>query len=471
MIEIAERIFRAALEAVKPEKLIRENIVRREDGIEIQGDRIEMSSFDRIYLVSFGKAARAMAEGFMGIAGDYIDRGIVVSPEERSPGFNKLRYHGASHPLPDKRSVRAGQEIISLAEEATERDLVIVLISGGGSSLVCLPADGLSLEDKKEVTEGLLRAGADIRELNAVRKHLSGIKGGRLAGAAFPASVVSLVISDVIGNDLESIASGPTFWDSSTFQDAGEVLKKYKVWEKAAQPVKRIIEAGMTGQIEETLKKGDPVFSRIRTYIVGDNLTALQAAKKEAGECGLKAIIMTASDQGEARAAAKNYVSFLNSIACSTKGTAKPLCFLAGGELTVTVKGKGKGGRNTEFVLAAFAEMVRQEGTERKEKPVASPFAGCGLRGAGTVDWLVASLGTDGRDGPTNAAGAWAGPKTCDAAGAFGLDPESFLGNNDSYTFFEKTGGLIITGPTDTNVMDIRLFILAPPAEKKACIL
>lgn len=440
LMEYAERIFKAGLEEVEPESLIRKSVSLQGEKIVIQGQSFDLARFDRIFLVSVGKAAPFMAKSLADILGKRLEAGIAVCLPQTKKKLQRIRCLYASHPLPDEKSLRAARSILELARGLGEKDLLFFLVSGGGSAQVCLPSPGVSLEEKKSLTEMLLSAGANIAELNTVRKHLSQIKGGRLARAAFPAAVVSLVVSDVVGNDLENIASGPAHWDSSTYEDAYHVLKKYGLWNEAPLSVRAVIEKGMEKRIEETVKREDPVFNRVRSFIIGDNLLALQAAKRKAGELGFQTSILTSSDQGEAKEAAKNYVSLFLDFIQSPKTSSKPVCLLAGGELTVTVRGKGRGGRNQEFTLAALDEM--------KNHPEVIP------------DWLILSLGSDGIDGPTDAAGAWAGPSTLKRAKKLSLNLRKFLADNNSYNFFRQVGGLIITGPTQTNVMDIRLFMI-----------
>ena len=321
-------------------------------------------------------------------------------------------------------------------------------MSGGGSAQACLPAEGLTLADKRHVTDSLLRAGASIVELNTVRKHLSRFKGGHLAQAAYPATVLNLVLSDVRGNDLGTIASGPTHWDSSTYAQARAVLQKYRLWATASPSVRRVIEAGVKGRTADTLKKGSRVFRGVESFILGDIRTALAAAAKRARELGFEVRILTSSDQGEAREAARDYAALLQAIVNAGNRTGRPLGLLAGGELTVTVRGRGKGGRNSEFALAFLLEMMKMP-----------PVKSAGIAGR-RPSWLAASLGTDGLDGPTDAAGAWVSNKITARAGRLGLDPQAYLDRNDSYSFFKKAGSLIRTGPTGTNVMDLRLFLM-----------
>jgi len=436
----AESIWRAAIAAVDPWALVRESVVREGDIVRIKNKEFDLAGHDRVLIVSFGKAAAAMGEALAGLIDDRLTSGLVVVPGPVAGVRSRLEYLEASHPVPDARSVEAGRRVLEIASGAGEKDLLFVCISGGGSSLLTLPAEGISLDKKRRLADDLMRAGATIQELNIVRKHLSAIKGGQLARAAHPATVVTLAISDVIADDPGTIASGPTHWDTSTFAEARAILECYGLWDSASALVRARFEEGERGQIGETLKEGDPVFERVHTFIVGDNMTALRAAKREAEKRGFEPIFLSSSDSGEARKAAAGYAAFLAELACSAPSLPRPLCLLAGGELTVTVKGRGKGGRNTEFVLASLHEMEK-----------------AGVR---DLDWLILSLGTDGIDGTTDAAGAWADIRTVNTAHALGLNPADYLDDNDSYGFFKQTGNLIMTGPTGTNVMDLRVFLL-----------
>lgn len=436
----AEAIGRAAIEAVDPWRLVRESVVREGDVVRIKDRDFDLTAYDNVFVVAFGKAASAMGESLAGILDEHLASGLAVVAGPVPKSETRLEHLEASHPVPDSLSVEAARRVLALASGAGERDLLFVCISGGGSSLLALPAEGITIDKKRRLTDDLMRAGATIQELNAVRKHLSAIKGGRLARAAFPATVVTLTISDVVGDDPGTIASGPTHWDASTFAEARAVLERYGLWDSASALVRARFEEGERGLVEETLKEGDPVFERVHAFIVGDNMTALRAAKREAEKRGFEPIFLSSSDTGEARRVAAGYAAFLAELACSAAQLPRPLCLLAGGELTVTVKGRGKGGRNTEFVLAALVELAK-----------------AGVEG---LEWLVLSLGTDGIDGPTDAAGAWADPRTIRTAAALGLDPAAYLDDNDSYFFFKQTGNLIVTGPTGTNVMDLRVFLL-----------
>ena len=449
----ARKIFGTALREVAADRLIRENVRRQGAKLNIQGRVVDLSSYERVFLIAIGKAAPFMAESLAGILGSRLTEGIAVCGPGQRISADKITCLPAAHPLPDERSIRAARRVVSLAQKAGPKDLVFLLISGGASAQVCLPRRPVTLAAKRLVTDSLLRAGADIVELNTVRKHLSEVKGGRLAEAAYPAAVVNLVLSDVVGNDLESIASGPTYWDSTTYAEARSILKKYHLWAKAPASVRAVIQAGLSGRIPETLKKGDRVFRNVSTFVIGDNGTALRAAAGRAKKLGFRPVVLCAGDSGEAREEAREYASVADRTARSEKTRRAPLCLLAGGELTVTVKGKGRGGRNTEFALAALLEFMKRP-----------PFRPA-KTGRHAWNFLVASLGTDGRDGPTDAAGAWANAATAPRAAKRGHSAEEYLERNDSYNFFKKTGGLIVTGPTRTNVMDLRLILLDPAVD------
>jgi glycerate-2-kinase len=444
--EIAQLASQTALSSVKPQHLVKENVRREGQYLFVGGERVDLKAFERVYLISFGKAGKTLAENFLPLIEGYLQAGVVTGSQEYEIK-DKLSFYPAAHPLPDTWSLEAGKKAYELALSCGKKDLLLVLISGGGSAHLCLPDEGLSLDDKRLTTDLLLKAGADIKELNTVRKHVSKIKGGRLAKAAWPAKIINLVVSDVIGNDLENIASGPTWWDSSTYTQALNVLNRTGIMEVFPESVRMVLKEGEQGRREETIKKGDKVLENIKSFIIGDNLKALYAAKGELRKLGLETIILTSEDSGEAQETARKYIQRLGEFASKVKLERRAFCLLAGGELTVTVKGKGKGGRNTEFVLACLTEIARRQ----------EEFTG--------YDWLIMSLATDGRDGPTDSAGAWIVPETLVQTRAKNIEPEEFLKNNDSYNFFREIGGLLFTGPTGTNVMDLRFFLLAPAPE------
>ncbi len=418
-----ERIFRAALKAADPYRAVAG-----------QKDLILSSykegGFKRLVVAGFGKASVAMASAIEDTVGDLVETGIIVTKYGHlgSTKMGKIKAFEAAHPVPDENGLKAAKQILRLLSESGEDTLVVCLISGGGSALLAAPAEGINLSEKQKVTNALLKSGADINELNAVRKHISRVKGGRLAREAYPARIISLIVSDVIGDQLDIIASGPTSPDSSTWQDALNVMTKYRISEPAS--VVEIIRNGAEGLLPDNPKPGDQIFDKVENIIVGSNRLALAAAKKEAETLGFTAEILTDSLRGEARDAARVLASD-----AMLKGP-RPMCLIAGGETTVTVKGAGKGGRNTELALAFSIEIEGREGI------------------------TLLAAGTDGTDGPTDAAGAIVDGKTAKKARKAGVEPVHYLDNNDSYTFFELAGGLLKTGPTGTNVMDIDIILL-----------
>jgi hydroxypyruvate reductase/glycerate 2-kinase len=435
-----KEIFGSAIDAVDPSRIV---TAYAED---LMG-YIQRRCFGSVYVAGFGKASFRMAETLVRVLGaDTVTKGIVVTKYGHASGFSSagnagnsvlrgFRVYEAGHPIPDENGVRAAAEISSLLSKAGPDALVICLVSGGGSALLVSPAGGITLEEKQKVTDLLLRAGADITELNTVRKHLSSVKGGRLAESAYPAEVVSLMISDVIGDPLDVIASGPTAPDASTFADALEVLDKYKLTDEAPQGVIDHLESGRAGAVPDTPREDSYVFHNVRNIIIGSNRKALQAALTRARSLGYESRIIDSGLTGEAAEAGRRLASLARA-ARAEKSSGGKICLLSGGETTVTVKGQGRGGRNTEVALA---------------------FA-IGIEGVQGISLL--SAGTDGTDGPTDAAGAMVDGETIKKARADGLDPEASLGENDSYSFFSRTGSLLKTGPTGTNVMDVQIILI-----------
>ncbi len=442
--EIARKIGQAAISSVRPERLIKENVRREGSRLYLVSENLDLANIKRINVLSAGKAGRWMAEAIWPLIEDKLGIAVITGVEVYEEKMGKAFYYPAAHPLPDEWSLQAGRRAYEMALASGPDDLFLVLLSGGGSAHLCLPDEGLELGDKRKITELLMKSGADIKELNTVRKHLSRIKGGRLARAAWPARIVNLVISDVIGNDLENIASGPTYHDSSTFAQALEILQRRKVLDSCPEAVIKVLEEGKNGLREETVKKNDGIMKRVKSFIIGDNLKALFAAKEEARSYNLESVILASDDSGEAREKAEEYVEKLVPFTRKVKDEHRAFCLLTGGELTVTVRGKGKGGRNTEFVLACLLAIKKR------------------LREFSGLEWLVMSLGTDGRDGNTDSAGAYITNETIKRVDDGQINPDAFLAENDSYGFFKETGGLLFTGPTGTNVMDIRVFLLAP---------
>ena len=436
MREHAMQIFKAGLQAVDPVEAIKRHTRLGKDLLFIGDRQFSLNDYDRILVVGAGKAVAPMARAVEDLLGDRISDGVIVVKDEHGLPLKKIKVCEAGHPVPDKRGVKGTEEILSLVEKGGERDLIICLISGGGSALLIAPVQEISLADKQNATKLLLACGATIHEFNTVRKHLSRVKGGRLAQMAYPASVASLILSDVVGDDLDVIASGPTVPDSSTFQDAEQILKSYGIWEQLASSVRNHIEKGSSGQIADTPKSDDTVFQQCSQVMVGTNLQALEAAAKAAERLGYRPLILSSKVEGEAREVAKFYTAIAKEVQGSENPLKPPVCVLCGGETTVTLQGDGRGGRNQEFALAAALAIE------------------------GLDNIVVLSGGTDGTDGPTDAAGAIADGTTLARARENGLDPKDFLQRNDSYSFFQKLDDLIMTGPTRTNVMDIYLLLV-----------
>jgi len=436
MRQHAMEIFRAALRAVDPVEAILRYVKTVDDGLQIGERRFRFKDYDRILVVGAGKAGAPMAKALEDLLGDRVADGVIVVKEGHGLPLKHVRIHEAGHPVPDERGIRGAEDILSLADEAGARDLVLCVISGGGSALLVAPAKGISLADKQEVTRLLLACGADIHEINTVRKHLSRAKGGGLARIAYPATVVSLILSDVIGDDLNVIASGPAVPDTSTFGDAREVFNKYDIWQKLPESVKTRIQQGLAGDIEDTPKAGDDVFRKCYSELVGTNIQALIAAREEAQRQGYQPLILSSTVEGEAREVVKMFAAFAKEVRNSANPIPAPACILCGGETTVTIQGQGKGGRNQEFALASAMIIDGMENI------------------------VVLSGGTDGTDGPTDAAGAIADGRTIARARAKHLDPLDFLKRNDSYHFFQALDDLIITGPTRTNVSDVYMILI-----------
>jgi glycerate 2-kinase len=429
-----DEVLRAALAAVEPGRAVQRALVVDADGFVVDGRRYPLAKFRRALVVGAGKASAPMAAAVEEALGGRVPvEGSVTVRYGHSAPTRGVRIREASHPVPDAAGVEATRAIVELLQEAESDDLVVCVISGGGSALLTLPADGITLEDLQQTTDALLRSGASINDINVVRKHLDTVKGGGLARLAAPAQVLTLVLSDVVGNPLDAIASGPTVPDASTWAEAAAVLDRYGLWDRMPASVAERFRAGLAGRLPETPKPGDPVFERTRTVVVGSNLVACEAASAAAERMGLRTLVLTTFVEGEAREVGRVLAGVLREVDASGHPLARPCCIVAGGETTVTVRGQGLGGRNQEVCLAAAH----------------------GLRGLNQV--LLASIGTDGNDGPTDAAGAFVDGSTMDRAAALGLDPATYLANNDSYTFFDRLGELIRTGPTNTNVNDVYL--------------
>lgn len=480
----ARSILRAALAAVDPEAAVRRHL--RVSGSRLfvgdpacPGPVFDLEAFDRVLVVGAGKAGAPMAAAAAGIFGKRLTSGLVVTKYGHTlakPGrTGPVEITEAAHPVPDDAGVEAGLRIVRLLEGATARDLVLCLLSGGGSALLTAPAEGIFLDDLRQLTPTLLACGAPIHDINTVRKHLSRVKGGQLARLAAPAPVISLILSDVVGDPLDVIASGPTVPDPTTFADSQAVLERYNVMDAVPASVRARLAAGAAGKTPDTPKPGDPLFERVLNVLAGNNRRAALAAVDKAARCGFRAVFVSDRLQGEARRAGRVLAGLARSLAVALQGRvgnrtltllpgpepagpvqtpvllpsgaalpentrtnppSQPVCLVLGGETTVTLQGNGLGGRNQETALAAAVELDGLEGV------------------------LVASVATDGGDGPTEAAGAFADGATVRRARALGLDPAAHLDRNDSHPFFTALGDLVVTGPTRTNVNDLVLVMV-----------
>lgn len=436
----ARRLILDALEftlaSVNPHTLVSHGVKRRGDRLRVEGQDVSLGAYDRIFVVGAGKASGAMAEALEAILGNRLTGGLVVVPSgQEQPKLGGVRFVAAPHPTPDTNSVNAAKALVTLVEELNSRDLLICLISGGGSALLSLPIEPLTIEDKGNVARLLMNAGANIVELNTVRKHLSKIKGGWLAKRSHAGKILGLIISDVVGDRLDSIASGPISPDTTTYPDAIAVLKRYGLWEKIPDSAAKILTEGADGSIPESPKSGDLCFSRVSSHILGSNRIACSAAKRYLQSRGVKAEILTSSVTGEARHLGSFIGSMAREIALFNEPLRRPSALVLGGETTVTVTGSGRGGRNQECTMTC-AEKIQ------------------GLKGV-----AMASIGSDGIDGPTDAAGAIADGMTVSRARQRSLKFDELLAQNDSYEFFKPLKDLVMTGRTNTNVNDIALLV------------
>lgn len=434
----AVQILGAAVAAADPAAAVRRAVHLDGGRLVVAGRAYDLAPVSRVLVVGAGKGSARMAAALEEILGDRVTSGAVTTKYGYVEPLRRIDLIEAGHPLPDAEGLRGARRIADLAAGAGADDMVLVLVSGGGSALLPMPAEGIDLEEKVAVTDLLLRSGATITEVNSVRKHLSRIKGGGLARMAAPAAVVTLILSDVLGNPLDAIASGPTVPDPTTFEEALGVVDRYGLRSVLPAPVRRYLERGAAGEIPETPKPGDPAFSRVQVTVVGDISTAAAAAAERARALGYEPVPGATDVQGEAREVGGRFGETVRRACVARAGSGAPACHLAGGETTVTVRGRGRGGRNQELALGAAWAI------------------------SGLAQTLVASFGTDGTDGPTDAAGAVADGATLERARALGLDPEAALADNDTYAFFDALGDLIITGPTNTNVNDLWLGLLGP---------
>lgn len=440
---VARKIFSQALWAADPKNIISAHVSLHNQFLRVGAKKFPLSRYKRIFVAGCGKASAAMAYRLEKILGSRITAGLVNVKYGHTQKLKRIRLQEAGHPLPDAKGLEGAQEMVGMLSHLTEHDLVIFLISGGGSALLPFPSPGITLKEKQKITDLLLGCGANIQEINTLRKHLSLLKGGGLARRVAPATLISLILSDVIGDPLDAIASGPTVPDSTTFGDCARILDRYALWGKIPLAVAQHIREGLKGNKEETLKAGAPALAKVYNFVVGNNLLAMKAAQKRAQDLGYRPFLLSSLIEGETREVAKVHAAIAKEVLRTKNPVSPPACILSGGETTVTLKGKGKGGRNQEFALAAALEI------------------------AGWREIVILSAGTDGTDGPTDAAGAFADGETVQRAKALGLDPWSFLEENNSYPFFQALGDLLITGPTGTNVMDLRILLVGKPKALK----
>ncbi len=438
----ARDIFLKGISAVDPSKRL-EDLIQIEQGflvVRTQGtsERVfDLNRLQKLFLVGTGKAAASMAQAAENIFGDRVSKGIITTKYGHDLPLKYTETIEAGHPIPDQKGLQGAEKMCGLLKESGPQDLVIFLLSGGGSALLPLPAQGISLVEKQEVTQLLLDCSADIKEINAVRKHISRIKGGGLARFAYPSTVLAFILSDVVGDPLDVIGSGPTVHDTSTFEEAWEVLEKYDLVREIAPSIQNHLLAGKRKEVEETPKRTDKVFKKVFNILIGSNMLALKAAEQEAVSQGFHTLILSSSIVGETREAARFHAAIAREVVSSGNPIRKPACIISGGETTVTIRGHGLGGRNQEFALAGALEI------------------------GGLENVVLLSGGTDGTDGPTDAAGAIADHTTVSRAWEMGLDPKAHLENNNAFPFFEKMGDLLITGPTHTNVMDVRIILVS----------
>ena len=429
-------IFAAGVAAVNPVVAVQRAVVRRGDTLEVDDVAYDLQRFSHIYVVGTGKGSAVMAQGLEAILGARISAGAVTVKYEHVAPVARVTLHEAAHPIPDAAGLRGADAAMELARRAGADDLVFCLLSGGGSALWPAPSAGISLAEKQRMTGLLIDCGARIDEINVIRKHLSAIKGGQLARLAAPARLITLVLSDVVGDRLDAIASGPRVPDPTLFRDCLSILARYDLLDRVPNSIHAHLQQGLAGNVAETPQADDPVFELGQTVVVANNRLALRAAQEAAEARGYTTLLLSSTLEGEARHIARMHAAIAQEIRQSGQPVPPPACVISGGETTVTVRGNGKGGRSQEFALAAALHIAELDGT------------------------VVLSGGTDGTDGPTDAAGALVDGRTLARAEALGLQPEAFLHRNDAYHFFQALGDLLLTGPTGTNVMDMYVVLV-----------
>ncbi len=424
-------VLSAALDAVAPDRLLREALEYDGRTLRCAGQEYDLDQVERVVVVGAGKASAPMARALEEMLGDRIAEGLVVVREGYTVPTERIELFEAAHPVPDERSVEGARRVLALAEAAGEDDLVICLISGGGSALLVAPPEGVDFGDLQQMTDVLVDSGADITAINAIRKHCSAIKGGRLAEAIAPATALTLVLSDVVGNPLDAIASGPMVADPTSFEDAQRVVERFELADRLPAAIVEHLRRGVEGELTETPKPGHDAFARSQIQIIGDCSTAAVAADNAANDRGFNAAILTTTLEGEAREVGIVAAAIAREVRGHQRPVAAPACLIMAGETTVTVRGEGTGGRCQELALSAARALADEDGI------------------------TIASLATDGTDGPTDAAGAIVDGHTVARGADQGLDAADHLDRNDACPFLEATGELITTGPTNTNVNDL----------------
>jgi glycerate 2-kinase len=436
--ETAGKIFEAGLRAVDSYAAVQKSLRLQDRVLTISetGYSFDTGETGGIFVIGFGKGAARMAKAAENALGRHIRDGLVLTKYGHDLPLERIRIIPAGHPIPDTSGIRGTEHLLNLVERTGPHDLILGLISGGGSALLTSPWPPVTLADLRQLNQQLLDVGADIHEINTLRKHLSRVKGGRLAAAAFPTPMAVLILSDVIGDPPDVIASGPTVPDPTTFADCLDILNRYDLASAIPSSIRDHLKKGYLGLREETPKPGNPVFKKTQNLIIGSIRDAAEAAEAKARELGYNTLLLSTDISGETGKAARHHAETVRRIRHSGLPIPRPACLISGGETTVVIKGTGKGGRNQEFVLASALELEDMEGV------------------------LVLSCGTDGTDGPTDAAGAVADGRTVSRAREMGMEPRKYLENNDSYHFFQALNDLVITGPTYTNVMDLRVILV-----------
>lgn len=431
-----------AIEAVSPAPAMRAALSLSDDILKVDGREYDLSQFDRILVIGAGKASAAMAEALEEILDDRLHGGIIATKYDHGLQLTKTKVMESGHPVPDHAGELASKELLAIAGDTTVKDLVFCLLSGGASAIVPAPRQPVTLPIKQAVTRKLLECGATINEINAIRKHLSNFKGGHLAKSLEPSTVITLIISDVVGDYLDVIGSGPTAPDESTFLDCQAILDKYALCADIPDEVNTLISDGCAGNAPETCKQGDSCFNRVQNVIIAGNSMAVNGAAETAQKLGYTPVVVDYAMEGEAREVAASLIHKAGEYCDGAMDLKPPVCLLAGGETTVTIKGKGKGGRNQELALAAAVELSALQECQNRIS--------------------VACVGTDGSDGPTDAAGAFVLPDSVPASEEQALFARQHLDDNNAYAYFTETGTILKTGPTRTNVMDVAIVLVDP---------